>query len=83
LKVEPAFELLEMIEILDRVGRADFEKDERIVVRSLAKLAQPHAIGSIRNHSHVLNDLIPTSELLVFADPKAEELLRRGDVGSR
>jgi hypothetical protein len=38
LEVQLLFELLIAIEVLERIGRADFERDERVVVARLAKL---------------------------------------------
>ena len=81
LKVELAFELLEVVEILYRIGRADLEQDKGVVVSGLADLAQPHTIGAVRNHSHVFNDLLPSSKFLILTDSKAKKLLGRGDVG--
>ena len=81
LKVELAFELLVLVEVLYRICRADLEHDKWVVVSGLAELAHPHAIGTVGYHSHVFNDLLPSSELLVFTDSKAQELLRCGGVG--
>ena len=40
LEVQLALQLLVAIEVLQRVGRADFERDERVAVRRLAELAE-------------------------------------------
>ena len=48
-----------------------------VVLPSSRSLTRP---VTIRDQTHVLDDLVPSSELLVFADAKTEELLRRGDV---
>ena len=72
--------MFEVIEILYRFGGADFEQDKWVVVSCLAKLAEPHSIGTVCNHPHVFDDLLPSSKFLVFTDAKAQELLGRGDV---
>ena len=46
LEVQLPLELLVAIEILQRVGRADFERDERIVVAGLAELAEADAVAT-------------------------------------
>src|SRR5204863_9741774 len=53
----------------------DFEGDERIAVARPSQLAEADAIGIRRRELHVLDDLVPSHELVVRADCEAEELL--------
>ncbi len=78
-EVQLAFELLVAIEVLQRIGAGDLQRDERIVVRGPAELAEADAIARSRDQAHVLDDLVPARELVVAADPEAEELIGRGD----
>src|SRR5262245_28420223 len=77
LKVEFAFTLFVPIQILDRLRRADFKRDERIVESSFAKLAQIDAVRSGVNEFQILDYLVPAGELAVLADSEAEELFGR------
>ena len=77
LEVQLPFELLVAVEILQRVGRADFERDERIAVAGLAELAEADAVGVRRGQLHVVDDLVPAGQLVVGADLEADKLLGR------
>ena len=48
-----------------------------IVVPRLAELAEAHAIGVGRGQLHVVDNLVPSRQLVVGADLEAEELLGR------
>src|SRR3954471_5056660 len=72
LEVQLSFELLITIQVLQRIGAADFERDERVVVCRLAKLAKADAIGRAGHPPHVLDDLVPPCQLVVAADPETE-----------
>ena len=60
-----------------RVGRADFDDDERVAAVGLAELAQAHAVGAGRRLLHVLDDLVPADQLVVRADLEPDKLFRR------
>ena len=77
LEVQLPLQLLVAIEILQRLGRADFERDERIAVAGLAELAEADAVRVGRGELHVVDDLVPADQLVVGADLEAEKLLRR------
>jgi hypothetical protein len=77
LEVQLAFELLEALDVLQRVRRADFDRDERVAVGRLAQFVHAHAVGCRGDHLHVLHDLVPARELRVGSDLEAEELLGR------
>jgi hypothetical protein len=43
---------------------ADFERDERIAVAGLAQLPEAHAIGARSRQLHVVDDLVPSHQLV-------------------
>src|SRR4029077_10489478 len=77
LEIELPLEPLVAVEGLERLRRADLERDERIVAARLPELADPDAVGTRRRELHVLDDLVPPRELAVGGDQMAEELFRR------
>ena len=77
LEVQLALELLVAVQVLQRVGRADFEGDERVALAGLAELAEAHAVGTGRRELHVLDDLVPARQLVVGADLEPDKLFRR------
>lgn len=81
LKVELPLELLEAIEVFQRLGRADFDRDERVTVGRLAELTHADPIGCTRHEAHVLDDPVPAREFAVGSDPEAEKLLGRRHCG--
>src|SRR5437870_5750318 len=62
--------------VLQRVGRADLERDERVAVARLSELPEAHAVRIRRGNLHVLDDLVPADELVVVAHFVPETLLR-------
>ena len=81
LEVQLSLELLVAIEVLQRIGRADFQHDERIVVRGLAQLAHLDPIAGRVHLPHVFDDAVPPRQLVVGANAEAEELIRGLDAG--
>jgi len=73
LEVQLALELLVAFEILQRVRRADLERDERVVLAGLAELAEAHAIGIRRGQLHVLDNPVPAHEFVVGPDLEAQK----------
>src|SRR6185436_18115442 len=65
LKVELPLEFLVAVDVLQRVCRADFDGDEWIPVRRFSQVTDADAIGSGRDELHVLDDLVPSRELVV------------------
>ena len=73
----PALERAVVVDLPVRVSRGDLHRDERIPLGRCAELADPHAVRRPLHELHVLDDLVPTRQLRVGADPVSEELLRR------
>ena len=79
LEVELPLHLLVAIQVLQRVGAGDLERDERIAVGRLPELAEADAIRRARHLLEVVDDLVPARQLVVGPHPEPEELLRRLD----
>ena len=77
LEVQLPLELLVAVEVLQRVGRADFERDERVAAGGLAELAVAHAVRCAGRELHVFDDLVPANELVVGADLEPDKLFGR------
>ena len=75
LEVELTFQVLQLVEIAQVFGGADFEDDERIAVGGGAEVAEPDAVGAIGDGLHILDDLVPSNQLVIGADAEAEILL--------
>jgi len=76
MEVQLLFELLVAIQILQRVGGADFQHDERIAVARFSELAIAHAIRARCRELEVLDRLVPPHERVVRAHLVAEKLFR-------
>ena len=81
LEVELPFELLEMLEILERGRRGNFGDNEGILLGGGAEGPNPDPVGVLRHQLEILNDLVPAGQFPVGADPEAEILLRGRDLG--
>ena len=88
LEVQLALHLLVAAEIRERVGRADFEDDERVAAARPADLAIADSLGPGRRQLHVVHDAVPPGEPVVGADFETQHLLgrpertRRGPAGA-
>src|SRR5437868_14304296 len=76
LKIELAFDLFKLIEILYCFRRADFQSDKGISVRRLSDLSKLHAIRAARNNIQVLDYFVQAGKLLFCPDSKLSELFR-------
>ena len=81
LEVELAFQGLQLVEIAQVFGGADFQQDEGIAVGGGAEVAELDAVRAVGDGLHVLDDLVPADQLLVAADAEAEVLLGSLDGG--
>ncbi len=77
LEVEAALELAVPVEILERLGRADFHQHEGLPLGGRAELAVPHAVRVGRGLLHVLDDAVPAGEVVVRAHAESQEALGR------
>ena len=75
LEVELTFQVLQLVEIAQVFGGADFQEDERIAVGGGAEVAKLDAVGAVGDGLHVLDDLVPANQLFIAADAEAEILL--------
>ncbi len=81
LEVEPTLELLDPVDVSQRVRRADLDGDEAVASGRLPQFADPDARRALGHRLQVGDDLVPAGQLVVGADREAEELLRRRNGG--
>ena len=74
LEVKLTFQVLQLIEVAQVVGGADFQEDEWIAVGGRAEVTKLDAVGAIGDGLHVLDDLVPAHQLFIAADAEAEIL---------
>src|SRR6266481_41661 len=68
LEVELALELLEVVEILEILRRADFEQQKRITGSGGTQCPHAHAVRFAPDLLKILNHLVVTNQLFVRSD---------------
>src|ERR1051325_9272653 len=79
LKVELLFERIEMIEIADVRTGADLEHHKWIALGCRPEVVELDAVAGCGDLLKILDDLVPTRELLIGAYREAEEGLGHGN----
>ena len=83
LEIQPALQLLVAVQVLERVGRADLEQDERVPAVGRAQLAEPDARRLGRRLLHVVDNHVPPRQAIVGADLEPDKLVGRLQLAGR